>query len=129
MIVGTFPPSGRDRHLRRGSTTMTLRQAWWGCSMGFGLALATALPAPAGPPTYHREVSRILQKQCQDCHRAGQVAPFSLLTYDQARKRADDLAEVAHDRKMPPWPASTKEGGPFKDARVLSEAEIATLDA
>jgi hypothetical protein len=108
---------------------MTLRQAWWGSSMGFGLILATAFPAPAGPPTYHREVSRILQKQCQDCHRAGQVAPFSLLTYDQARKRADDLAEVAHDRRMPPWPASTKEGGPFKEARVLSEAEIATLEA
>jgi mono/diheme cytochrome c family protein len=92
-----------------------------------GIALVSALPAQAEPPTYHREVSRILQKQCQDCHRPGQVAPFSLLTYDQSRKRADDLAQVTHDRKMPPWPASTKEGGPFKDARVLSEAEIAIL--
>ncbi len=85
-------------------------------------------PVLAGPPTYHREVSRLLQKHCQECHRPGQVAPFSLLTYDQARKRADDLAEVARERKMPPWPASTKEGGPFRDVRSLSEAEIATLD-
>ncbi len=93
------------------------------------LLMSASLPALAGTPTYHGEVSRILQKQCQECHRPGQVAPFLLLTYDQARKRADDLAQVTHDRKMPPWPASNKEGGPFRDVRSLSEAEIATLAA
>ena len=106
---------------------MKLGQAWRACSMVVAIALSSNVAALADPPTYHREVSRILQKQCQDCHRPGQVAPFSLLTFDQARKRADDLAQVTHDRKMPPWPASTKEGGPFKDVRALSESEIATL--
>jgi hypothetical protein len=57
------------------------------------------------------------------------VAPFSLLTYDQARKRASDIATVTESHTMPPWPASTKEGGPFRDARVLSEAELATIAA
>src|SRR3954463_7594480 len=93
------------------------------------VGLLGAAPAEAGPPTYHREVVRILQKNCQDCHRPGQVAPFSLLTYAQARKRAADIVDVADARKMPPWPASTAEGGPFRDARVISEAEIATLEA
>ncbi|HEV3167657.1 MAG TPA: ascorbate-dependent monooxygenase [Isosphaeraceae bacterium] len=85
--------------------------------------------APKRAPSYQRDVAPILQKHCQDCHRPGQVAPFSLLTFEQARKRADDIVQLTGDRIMPPWPASTKEGGPFKSARVLSEAEIATLMA
>ncbi len=84
--------------------------------------------ACAKAPTYHGEVVQILQKNCQDCHRTGQVAPFSLLAYEQARKRASDIAAVTKARKMPPWPASTSEGGPFRDERVLTAEEIATLE-
>jgi mono/diheme cytochrome c family protein len=108
---------------------MKPRQPRWAALMILGLATAPGNPAPAGSPTYHGEVERILQRQCQECHRPGQVAPFSLLNFDQARKRASDLAAVTHDRRMPPWPVSTREGGPFKEARILSEAEIATLAA
>jgi hypothetical protein len=109
------------------------RGAWAVVLVG---AAASSIPAvsragatPGKAPTYHREVVRILQKNCQDCHRPGQVGPFSLLDYAQARKRAGDIAEVAGARTMPPWPASTEsgQGGPFRDARLLSAAEIATL--
>ena len=55
--------------------------------------------------------------------------PFSLLTFEQARKRASDIAHVTAERTMPPWPASTSFGGPFLDQRVLSEADLATLRA
>jgi hypothetical protein len=90
--------------------------------------VAPALALRAGEaPTYHRDVVPILQKHCQDCHRPGQVAPFSLLSYDQARKRASDIVNVTQDRLMPPWHASTSKGGPFRGARVLSEAERKTL--
>ncbi len=78
-------------------------------------------------PTYHRDVEPLLQKHCQDCHRPGQVAPFALLTYEQARKRASDIQSVVDDRKMPPWHASTHSGGPFRGARVMNDAEIKTL--
>jgi hypothetical protein len=78
-------------------------------------------------PTYHRDVERILQARCQECHRPGQVAPFPLLTYEHARKRASDIATVTEHRTMPPWHASTKEGGPFRDVAILSDAERATL--
>src|SRR5436309_10514450 len=88
-----------------------------------------ATTAVAAGPTYHREVVRILQKQCQDCHRPGEVAPFPLLTYAQAKKHAADMVDVAETRRMPPWPASTEVGGPFRDARVLTPGEIATLAA
>jgi hypothetical protein len=79
--------------------------------------------------TYAGQVAPILQKHCQICHRPGQVAPFSLLTYEQARKRAALIAEVADRREMPPWKASTTEGGPFRDPQVLSDVEIAALTA
>lgn len=97
---------------------------------GLGISAFGAVGADdtgANVPTYHREVVRILQKHCQDCHRPGQVAPFALLNYPQARKRGADLAAVTADRKMPPWHASSEEGGPFRDARVMSPDEIATL--
>ncbi|MDX2039528.1 MAG: ascorbate-dependent monooxygenase [Isosphaeraceae bacterium] len=83
----------------------------------------------AETPTFHRDVERILRKHCQDCHRPGQVAPFSLLTYEQAKKRAGDIASITEDRRMPPWHASTTVGGPFKEARVLSSEELATLSS
>src|SRR5271155_4458164 len=90
----------------------------------------TSLAAAEKPaPTYHKDVVRILQNNCQDCHRPNQVAPFSLLTYEQARKRAADLAHVTSERIMPPWPASSSFGGPFRDARVLTGDEIALLQS
>lgn len=92
--------------------------------IGFG-----AVDARAGTPTYHRDVEPILQKHCQECHRPGQVAPWSLLSYKDARKMAPFLANVTRERQMPPWHASTNVGGPFRDARVLSDSEIATLAA
>ena len=88
---------------------------------------ASAMARGADAPTYHHDVTPILQKHCQDCHRPGQVAPFSLLDYAQARKRADDIAAVTAQRSMPPWHASTTEGGPFRGARRLSDRELKTL--
>ena len=86
-------------------------------------------PAAVAAPTYTKDVASILQQNCQDCHRRGQVGPFSLETYEQARKRAADIASVAEDRAMPPWKASPHVGVKFKDARVLSDKEIATIVA
>ena len=98
--------------------------------IGLGLALGVG-PAVTGAraegPTYHKDVAAILQENCQECHRPGQVAPFALLTYEQARKRAADIVQVTGERVMPPWPASTSFGGPFRDERVLADAEVATL--
>jgi AhpC/TSA family/Copper type II ascorbate-dependent monooxygenase, C-terminal domain len=87
------------------------------------------VPEPASRPTYCKDVAPILQKNCQECHRPGQVGPFSLETYDQARKRAADIAEVVVDREMPPWKADPHVGVKFKDVRTLSEGDIATLTA
>jgi hypothetical protein len=98
----------------------------------FVAAVGCPLPEPRKPttsPTYSKNVARILQDNCMECHRKGQVGPFSLGSYQQARKRADDIAAVAEDRTMPPWKAAREVGGPFKHDRSLSEADIATLTA
>lgn len=85
--------------------------------------------AKAETPTYTKDVASILYRRCLDCHRKGEVGPFGLETYEQARKRAADLANVVTDRSMPPWKAVHGVGGPFKDDRSLPESEIATIVA
>ena len=102
-----------------------------GIVLGLGCAAMVGMAgrAIADGPTYSKDVAPILQKNCQDCHRPGQVAPFSLLTYEHARKRGTDIAQETGEKAMPPWPASTTFGGPFRDQRVLTKDEIATLKA
>jgi peroxiredoxin len=92
-------------------------------------AVGCPIPKPAPPPTYTGEVALILQKNCQECHRRGQVGPFALETYEQARKRADDIATVAEGRKMPPWKPDPHVGPGFKNDRSLSTDDIAKLVA
>ena len=58
--------------------------------------------AGEGAADVHQDVAPILQQKCQNCHRRNHVGPFSLETYEQARKRATDIAVVAGDRMMPP---------------------------
>jgi thiol-disulfide isomerase/thioredoxin len=95
-------------------------------------AVGCPIPEPVGissRPTFCKEVAPILQKNCQECHRPGQVGPFALETYEQARKRASDIATVVDDRSMPPWKAAPHIGVAFKDSRTLAEHDIATLVA
>ena len=62
------------------------------CGVAAVAAGTTSAAGEKPAPTYHKDVVRILQEHCQDCHRPNQVAPFSLLTYEQARKGGSDLA-------------------------------------
>jgi len=80
-------------------------------------------------PTYSGEVAAVLQKNCLECHRRGQVGPFPLESYAQASKRSGDIAAVTGDRRMPPWKAAPQETPRFKHNRSLSVGDIATLAA
>src|SRR3954464_6374807 len=88
--------------------------------------LAGAAVAPrsfAADVTYAKDVAPILFANCAGCHHPGEVAPFSLLTYKDAAKRAHQLAEVPHSRFMPPWKAEPLEFGHFVGERRLTEAQ------
>jgi hypothetical protein len=85
-------------------------------------------PKPRKPKevTFAEHVAPVLQKHCWECHKSGGSAPFSLTTHKQAAARAEALAEVVTDQRMPPWFAS-HEFGPFVNARGLSDDERAVL--
>lgn len=75
--------------------------------------------------TYHRDVLPILQKNCQGCHRPGEVGPFSLMTYKQASNWATDIKEYTKNKQMPPWKPTA--GPAFRDERGMSSKDIETL--
>ncbi len=83
-------------------------------------------PVEIGKVTFADHVASILQAKCQTCHRPGQSAPFSLLTYDQARAKAAAIADVVEERRMPPWHADPRHGQ-FANDRSLSARQRATV--
>jgi tetratricopeptide (TPR) repeat protein/mono/diheme cytochrome c family protein len=86
---------------------------------------AAAQPAPGAdqPVTFSQQIAPILFARCAVCHRPGGSAPFALLTYQEARSRAAQLAAVTSSRVMPPWQPEPGHGE-FRDSRRLSDAEI-----
>jgi len=107
-----------------GIATLVALVAWVGI---FG---ATARSAPrqassvAAPQvTYSRDVAPIVFRACATCHRPGEAAPFSLLTYADVKKHARQIAEVTRSRAMPPWLPEPQELK-FADDLRLPDAEI-----
>jgi peroxiredoxin len=83
-------------------------------------------PKETGTVTYTKQVSRVLQKNCQECHRPGQVGPMQLLTYEDALNWSDSIAEVVKQKRMPPWLADPAHGK-FSNDRSLSKEDRETL--
>jgi hypothetical protein len=77
---------------------------------------------PARAVTFAEHVAPLLQKHCRECHRPGTTAPFSLISYKQAAGKADAIAEVVAEGRMPPWYASP-EHGVFTNRCGLAAAE------
>ena len=113
-----------------------------GCRLILGIAVfgAAVNSAPAGDVarkekptvTYAKDVARIMQDRCQTCHHPGTAAPFSLLTYEQAKHWSEPIREAVADKRMPPWFADPKHGK-FSNDRRLSDEQcekiLAWIDA
>lgn len=93
-----------------------------GCLLGIEPVETSA----AQPATYHREIARIVQRNCVECHRTGGAGPFPLETYDQVRGRKGMIAMVVDEGIMPPWFAAD-DTGPWANDRRLSTRERETL--
>lgn len=93
---------------------------------GFAIAMACSASESTPQVTFSKDVLPILQKNCQSCHRPGQVAPMSLLSYSDARPWAKAIKAAVASRKMPPWFADARYGH-FDNDRSLKQTEIDTL--
>ncbi len=99
---------------------------------GLEVQKAAKPSAPESPdprtkaPTYARDVAPILYKHCTTCHRPGEIAPMSLLTYGEVRPYARDIRDKVADGVMPPWHADMPHGT-FLNERGLTDAERATI--
>ncbi len=89
---------------------------------------AMAADTPKKAVTFNKDVLPILQKNCQTCHRPGQIAPMSLLTYKSARPWAKAMKFMVTTRKMPPWNADPQYGH-FSNDRSLKQSDIDTIAA
>jgi hypothetical protein len=94
------------------------------------ISIAASFAAVAGsatsPVTYYKDVAPVLQNRCEECHRAGEVAPMSFESYNQARPWAKAIKAAVLTKKMPPWFADPH-FGKFSNDRSLSASEIDTL--
>ncbi len=99
--------------------------------MAMAIAMVSALPATAvaaSPVTFTKDVAPILQRSCVTCHRPGEIAPMSLMTYEDARPWARAISLRAAKREMPPWHVDKTIGiQTFKNDPSLSDEEIATI--
>ena len=91
--------------------------------------LLFASPAlAADPPTFYKDVLPIFQARCQTCHRPGEVAPMSLVTFEQSRPWARAIKTAIQSKKMPPWFAEPGYAH-LENERRLSSREIDTISA
>jgi hypothetical protein len=88
--------------------------------------LCTAAIGLSAQPTFSTDVAPIMQAKCQGCHRPGDIAPFPLMTYDDASTWADDIQRVVSQKIMPPWKPVPGHGD-FRGDYGLTDAERQTI--
>ena len=114
----------------RRSRTFTLAATLVWCAIVIGRSGAAdgqyAAKAADDVPTFTRDVAPIVYKNCAGCHRPGEIAPMSLLTYEDARPWAKAMRDEVSDGTMPPWHADAPHGT-FLNERVLTGTEKDTI--
>ena len=88
--------------------------------------VASALLPAANQVTFTETIAPIIYQNCVTCHRAGEAAPFALISYEDVKKRGALIATVTKSRYMPPWHAAHGYGE-FADERRLTDAQIAAI--
>jgi hypothetical protein len=89
----------------------------------------SASAAPATVPTFSKDVAPIVFNNCATCHRAGEVAPMTLTSYEDVRPWAKVIKNKVVSREMPPWGADPAHSLKMRNDRSLTEAQIATIVA
>lgn len=108
--------------LRSGNPLSQTERPPVGCKIG-----RTPRGKGAGDVTYAGHVAKILNARCVECHRAGQIGPFALTSYEEAAPWSAALAEAVREGRMPPWHADPRHGKFANDARLADEERQAIL--
>src|SRR6202521_793968 len=96
-----------------------------GVPVAIAALLAAAVRSVAAQPavTFNKDIAPIVFEHCAPCHRPGEIGPFSLLSYDDVRQHATQIALVTGQRVMPPWKPEPGKGE-FIGDRSLTDAQI-----
>jgi len=95
------------------------------CSLFFASLRVLGLESTPAP-TFNKDIAPIVWQNCAGCHHAGEVAPFTLTSYDDVKKRAKQISKITHSRLMPPWKAEPGFGD-FQDERRLTDQQISLI--
>jgi mono/diheme cytochrome c family protein len=76
--------------------------------------------------TFNKDIAPIIYHNCSPCHRPGEAAPFTLLSYDDVAKKSATIAKATSKRLMPPWKAQPA-SFPYRDERRLTDQQIALI--
>src|SRR5437879_11032135 len=107
-----------------------MRPTLWAAALVWGMPAfaADTTSSSSSGVTFNKDVLPILQRNCQTCHRPGQIAPMSFLTYQSTRPWAKAMKAAVASRKMPPWFADPRVGH-FLNDRSLKQSQIDMLVA
>jgi mono/diheme cytochrome c family protein len=120
-------PSSEDLTMKKTAFTLLITVAF--LTACFLVMPSTSADSPkSGTVTFTKDVAPILYKSCAECHRPGEAAPFSTLTYKDVRPWAKAIREKVVSREMPPWHADPHYGQ-WQNDRRLTQAEIDTIAA
>src|SRR5919201_493115 len=101
-------------------------------ALAFSSLMISAMPAAAADaaktPTFTKDIAPIFQQKCESCHRPDNMAPMSLITYEEVRPWVKSIAARVGSRQMPPWHIDKTIGiQKFKNDRSLSDEQIETI--
>jgi mono/diheme cytochrome c family protein len=94
----------------------------WRYLNGFLLSATLSAQSTAAAPVFSKDIAPIIYQHCASCHRAGEIAPMSLLSYKEVRPWAASIREEVAMGAMPPWHSAAPKGQ-FSNDRRLSDAE------
>jgi hypothetical protein len=116
------------RFERRHLVLVLVGIVWLGMSstVMIGAPQQAAAPASSAAPTFSADVAPIMYAKCVACHRPGEVAPMSLITFKDVRPWAGSIREKVTSRAMPPWHAD-RQYGTFRNEQSLTQNEIDTI--
>jgi hypothetical protein len=98
----------------------------FGTVVAGGASQEPRVPPTESAPTFSADVAPIMYRKCVSCHRPGEIAPMSFITYQDVRPWARSIREKVLAREMPPWDADPQHGK-FRNDRSLTQQEIDTI--